>query len=46
MVNVTDFIKSLKVSWVRRIFSEVECQWLTLFNKMYGYNEKLFLENG
>ena len=39
MVYVKGFIKSLKVSWVRRIFCEVGCQWLTLFNEMYGYNK-------
>ena len=34
MVNLKCFIKSLEMSWVRRIFGE-DCQWLTLFNETY-----------
>ena len=33
MVNVFEFIKSLKNSWVRRIFFQADCQWLTLLKK-------------
>ena len=45
MINVHAFIKSLKVSWVRRIFCGPECQWLTLFNEMYTYTRKLHFES-
>ena len=45
MINVHAFIKSLKVSWVRRIFCGPECQWLTLFNEMYTYTGKLHFES-
>ena len=38
------FIKSLKMSWVRRIFGE-DCQWLTLFNETYGSTGNVFFEN-
>ena len=41
MINVYAYIKSLNVSWVRRIFCGSECQWLTLFNEMYTYTGKL-----
>ena len=44
MVNLKCFIKSLKMSWVRRIFGE-DCQWLTLFNETYGNTGNLFFEN-
>ena len=44
MVNIQCFIRSLKISWIRRIFGE-DCQWLTLFNEIYGNAGNLFFEN-
>ena len=31
MVNVCQFIKLLKITWIRRIFFQTDCQWLILF---------------
>ena len=33
MVNVYQFIKSFKITWIRRIFFQTDCQWLILFFK-------------
>ena len=45
MINVHAFINSLKVSWVRRMFCQTECQWLILFKEMYGITGKLYFES-
>ena len=36
MININEFIKSLKVCWIWRIICDLESQWLKLFHEMYG----------
>ena len=35
MVNISKFIISLKLTWIRRIFCDVKTQWFNLFSEMY-----------
>ena len=35
MVNISKYIISLKLTWIRRIFCDVKIQWSNLFSEMY-----------
>ena len=43
MINIYNFIKGLKVSWIRRLINNMNdnSQWSELFNGFYGKSDKL-----
>ena len=45
MVNINEFIKSLKACWIQRIICDSESQWLKLFHQMYGNEKKFHIES-
>ena len=45
MIDINEFIKSLKVCWIRRIICDPESQWLKLFHEMYGNEKKFHIES-
>ena len=45
MINVQEFIRSLKIAWMRRIICQSDSQWLKLFHEMYGNIQKFYFES-
>ena len=44
MIKLNEFIKSLKVCWIRRIVLNSDSQWISLFHEMYGSKNMFYLE--
>ena len=46
MVNIEDFVKSLKPTWVKRILLENDSQWCQLLMTTLGSVKNLLLKGG
>ena len=42
MIEINDFVKSLKVNWMKRLFQS-DCQWVELFIDLYGSLNRICL---
>ena len=45
MIKISDFIKSLKICWIRRIICNSDSQWIGLFHEMYGSKNLFYFES-
>ena len=41
MINIYNFEKALKVSWVKKLITQPNCQWYKLLEAMYGNTDQI-----